>query len=288
MVLSTSSRVVLADLLETVGSLPQPDVVVANLPYVPTDTVASRFGSLGWEPAAALDGGEDGLDVVRALLARLPDRLAADGSVLLEIGEGQAEPIRSAVLALPGRWTMTAQRDLAGLERIVRLERTAVTDRLPATPEGLAQAAELIRGGELVAFPTDTVHGVACRANDPDALERLFVLKRRPPDRQIAWLVTGIEQATDLGLAVDERARSLAVAFWPGGLTLVLGAPAAATGTLGVRAPDHQVAQGLLAATGPLPVTSANPHGFPECYTTDDVLVAFAESRGRSRRGGRG
>jgi L-threonylcarbamoyladenylate synthase len=153
-----------------------------------------------------------------------------------------------------------------------------MTDRLPATPEGLAQAAELIRGGALVAFPTDTVHGVACRANDPAALERLFALKRRPPDRQIAWLVTGIEQAAELSLAVDDRARSLAVAFWPGGLTLVLGAPNADNGTLGVRAPDHQVAQSLLAATGPLPVTSANPHGFPECYTADDVLVAFAES----------
>ena len=139
-------------------------MVVANLPYVPTDTVASGFGSLGWEPAAALDGGEDGLDVVRALLARLPDRLATDGSVLLEIGEGQAEPIRSAVLTLPGRWTMTARRDLAGTGAHRPPGALAVTDRLPATPEGLAQAAELIRGGELVAFPTDTVHGVACRA----------------------------------------------------------------------------------------------------------------------------
>ena len=154
-----------------------------------------------------------------------------------------------------------------------------MTDRLPATPEGLAQAAELLRGGELVAFPTDTVHGVACRANDSDALERLFALKRRPPDRQIAWLVTGIEQATELGLAVDDRAQALAVAFWPGGLTLVLGVPDAASGTLGVRAPDHAVAQALLTATGPLPVTSANPHGFPECYTADDVLIAFAESQ---------
>ena len=151
-----------------------------------------------------------------------------------------------------------------------------MTDRLPATPEGLAQAVELIRDGELVAFPTDTVHGVACRANDPDALERLFSLKGRPPDRRIAWLVTGIEQAVDLDLAIDDRARALAVAFWPGGLTLVLGAPDAADGTLGVRAPDHAVAQGLLAATGPLPVTSANPHGFPECYSADDVLIAFA------------
>jgi release factor glutamine methyltransferase len=112
--------VVLGDLLDV--GLPQPDVVVANLPYVPSEMVASRFGSLGWEPAAALDGGEDGLDVVRALLARLPDRLAPNGSAWLEIGEGQAEAIQAAVLTLPGHWTMTTQRDLAGLERIVHLE----------------------------------------------------------------------------------------------------------------------------------------------------------------------
>jgi release factor glutamine methyltransferase len=115
--------VVLADLLEPVGAEGHPDVVVANLPYVPSEAVASRFGSLGWEPAVALDGGEDGLDVVRTLLARLPDRLAADGCALLEVGEGQVEPIRTAILALPGRWTMTTERDLAGLERIVRLVR---------------------------------------------------------------------------------------------------------------------------------------------------------------------
>jgi tRNA A37 threonylcarbamoyladenosine synthetase subunit TsaC/SUA5/YrdC len=61
-------------------------------------------------------------------------------------------------------------------------------------------------------------------------------------------------------------------------LTLVLPASGRTDGaaTLGIRAPDHPTAQALLATTGPLPVTSANPHGFPECYTTDDVLVAFA------------
>ena len=115
--------VVLADLLEGVGPQPIPDVVVANLPYVPSAMVASRVGSLGWEPVAALDGGDDGLEVVRALLARLPARLAPDGSAVLEIGEGQAEPMRAAVAALPGRWSMAIERDLAGLERIVRVER---------------------------------------------------------------------------------------------------------------------------------------------------------------------
>jgi tRNA threonylcarbamoyl adenosine modification protein (Sua5/YciO/YrdC/YwlC family) len=131
-----------------------------------------------------------------------------------------------------------------------------------------------------VAFPTDTVHGVGCRADDPDALDRLFTLKGRPPERRIAWLVAGLDQAAGLGLAVDDAARALADACWPGGLTLVLRAFGRADGaeTLGIRAPDHPTVQALLTETGPLPVTSANPHGLPECYTTDDVLVAFAGS----------
>ena len=153
-----------------------------------------------------------------------------------------------------------------------------MTERIAATPEGVREAAGLIASGALVAFPTDTVHGVACRADDPDALERLFVLKGRPPERRIAWLVADLAQAAGLGLTVDDRTRALADACWPGGLTLILPAPGRTdeATTLGVRAPDHPTAQALLAATGPLPVSSANPHGFPECYTADDVLVAFA------------
>jgi L-threonylcarbamoyladenylate synthase len=103
-------------------------------------------------------------------------------------------------------------------------------------------------------------------------------LKGRPADRQIAWLVKDLPQAAELGLRVDDRARAVAAACWPGGVTLILAATneAGVESTLGVRAPDHPVAQGLLAVTGPLPVTSANPHGFPECYSADDVLIAFA------------
>jgi tRNA threonylcarbamoyl adenosine modification protein (Sua5/YciO/YrdC/YwlC family) len=153
-----------------------------------------------------------------------------------------------------------------------------MTERVAATADGIAEAVALIRDGALVAFPTDTVHGVACRADDPDALDRLFALKGRPLDQRIAWLVADLSQAGALGLTVDDRAQALAAAYWPGGLTLVLPAAGRADGaaTLGIRAPDHPTAQALLAATGPLPVTSANPHGLPECYTADDVLVAFA------------
>jgi release factor glutamine methyltransferase len=101
----------------------RPDVVVANLPYVPGELVAAGEGSLAWEPDLALDGGPDGLDVVRRLAAQLPDRLAPDGTVLLEIGAEQADAIRAMAAVLPGNWSVASRADLAGQDRIVRLER---------------------------------------------------------------------------------------------------------------------------------------------------------------------
>lgn len=154
----------------------------------------------------------------------------------------------------------------------------ATPDLLPATPDGIAAAAARIAAGELVVVPTDTVHGVAVRRDDQAAMDRLFELKGRPPERRVAWLVRDVAQVRELGLRLDERAEGLAARFWPGGLTLVL-----ATGdgdTLGVRAPNHPTAQALLALTGPLPTSSANRHGEPETFGTDDILVAFATSDG--------
>ncbi len=113
-----------ADLLQTVGEGPaQPDVVIANLPYVPARDVDAGAGSLAWEPRTALDGGPDGLDVVRRLLDRLPDHLARGGVALLEVGAGQAADVCAVVDGLPGRWSQTVAADLAGHERIVVMSR---------------------------------------------------------------------------------------------------------------------------------------------------------------------
>ncbi len=107
-----------ADLLEPAGmSLPRPDVVVANLPYVPSAEVLAAGQSLGFEPLMALDGGRDGLDQIRSLLAQLDGRVMPGATVLLEIGQGQAQ----AVAALAEGASVTVERDLAGIERIVAL-----------------------------------------------------------------------------------------------------------------------------------------------------------------------
>lgn len=148
-----------------------------------------------------------------------------------------------------------------------------MTDRIPPTPEGLARAAELLAAGAVVAFPTDTVYGVAVAASLPDRIDALFALKRRPTDRRIPMLVTGLEQAAALGAGVDERARAIAARFWPGALTIVL---PRGDETQAFRAPDHPVALALIDAAGPLLATSANLSDEPDTLGADEVLIAFA------------
>jgi release factor glutamine methyltransferase len=108
-----------ADLLAPAGgALPKPDVVVANLPYVASDEVDARLGSLGFEPRIALDGGPDGLVLLRSLLESLPSHAAPSATVLLELGVDQVKAVRA--LAPPGA-SVSVVPDLAGLERVVRI-----------------------------------------------------------------------------------------------------------------------------------------------------------------------
>ncbi|MEX0710558.1 MAG: L-threonylcarbamoyladenylate synthase [Chloroflexota bacterium] len=150
-------------------------------------------------------------------------------------------------------------------------------DRLAPDAEGIARAAELLLEGELVAFPTDTVYGLGCRGGDPVALARLFAAKRRPAEKAVPWLVASLDEALAAGFTADPRARSLAERFWPGALTMVL-ASTDGSSTQAFRIPDHPVTLAILAAAGPLAVSSANRSGEPETHDADDVLVAFADS----------
>jgi release factor glutamine methyltransferase len=111
-----------ADLLDPAagpgGPIAPADLVVANLPYVPTAVVPELPVAASFEPVAALDGGADGLDVVRRLLAAAPRVLKPDGEALLEIGSEQAEGVREAVESrLPG-WQVEIHDDLSGRPRV--------------------------------------------------------------------------------------------------------------------------------------------------------------------------
>jgi L-threonylcarbamoyladenylate synthase len=146
---------------------------------------------------------------------------------------------------------------------------------------GRAAAIEVLRGGGIVALPTDTVYGIAVALATSGGIERLFRVKDRPPEKGIALLLADADQAWDLGVATL-AARRLAAAFWPGPLTLVLERrpeielPDALTGgaaTVGVRVPDHDAPRALAAALGPLPTTSANRSGEPDALDAASVVA---------------
>jgi release factor glutamine methyltransferase len=111
-----------ADLLPANGS--PFDLILANLPYIPSADVDRLPVAASFEPRAALDGGPDGLAVIRRLVASLPAALDADGSALLEIGFDQGPALEKLVADLPGSWSCRIQADLSGRPRLAHLERT--------------------------------------------------------------------------------------------------------------------------------------------------------------------
>ena len=135
---------------------------------------------------------------------------------------------------------------------------------------GIALAAEALRAGRLVAVPTETVYGLAARADSDEAVASIYRAKGRPDFNPLIVHVADLVQAGQLAL-LDDRARMLADRFWPGPLTMVLplrpGAPVAPAVTAGLptialRMPAHPVMRALLAGTGfPLAAPSANRSG---------------------------
>lgn len=101
------------------------DVMAANLPYIRTGDLDGLAPELGFEPREALDGGADGLDVIRGLLAVLPDRLAVGGRCFLEIGADQGPAIVAAVESILPGWRCVVECDLSGSPRVAVVERAA-------------------------------------------------------------------------------------------------------------------------------------------------------------------
>lgn len=149
----------------------------------------------------------------------------------------------------------------------------------------VAEAADAARAGRLIVLPTDTVYGIGTRPDDPVATARLFEAKARPRGLELPILAATVTEARTLA-RFDARADRVAGACWPGALTLVLPRAEASAGwelggdpaTVGVRVPHHPLALAVLAATGPLAVTSANRSGAPPARTCDELQAAFGDA----------
>ncbi len=144
-------------------------------------------------------------------------------------------------------------------------------DPVRPDPSVIIVAARTVRRGGIVAFPTDTLYGLACDPRRPEALEALNRLKGRPPSLRLPFIAADTAQAGDLVSLTGEIVLLLAGRFWPGPLSLVLPlihgdrlAPWPWGETLALRVPAAPVARALARETGlPIPATSANLSGEP-------------------------
>lgn len=154
------------------------------------------------------------------------------------------------------------------------------TTLLPgAEASSISHAVDVLMQGGVVAFPTDTVYGLGALASDPESIERLYSIKSREHAKAIAILIADAGALDDIAADPSPETLRLANRFWPGPLTLVLPRrpelPAALSPgpNIGVRVPDHPVALALLAAAGPMGVTSANLSGQANTNTAEEVLA---------------
>jgi len=151
---------------------------------------------------------------------------------------------------------------------------------LKAEAEGsLAEAIAVLRGGGLIAYPSDTVYGLGAAASDEQAVARAFAVKGRLSEKALSLLLADIEDMAPLCADVPPAAKLLAERFWPGPLTLVLRrSPAFQSAALGggdnvaLRVPDHHFLRELIRGLGePITGTSANRSGRPSCRTAREV-----------------
>ena len=155
------------------------------------------------------------------------------------------------------------------------------TEILHYTPDDIAHAAELLRQGETVGMPTETVYGLGCDAGNAEAVKKVFAAKGRPADNPLIVHIADLADWAPLVTEIPPLAKKLAERFWPGPLTVILprteAVPAITAGGLdsvGVRFPAHPAAQALIRAAGvPIAAPSGNRSGSPSPTTAAHMLA---------------
>jgi tRNA threonylcarbamoyl adenosine modification protein (Sua5/YciO/YrdC/YwlC family) len=169
-------------------------------------------------------------------------------------------------------------------DRPLAAELLKIDARIPGA-EPLRYAAHFLERGCVVAVPTDTVYGLAADPFNLAAVDEIFRVKGRPEERGLPLLVNSLAQAEMLTRSMPQNFVRLAMAFWPGALTLIVAAShrvplkvTANTGRIAVRWPRNAVVEGLIAEfDGPVTGTSANLSGQPPCSDADGVFLQLGE-----------
>ena len=151
-------------------------------------------------------------------------------------------------------------------------------------PEIIAEAAEVIKRGGVIAFPTRCLYGLGADAFNPDAVERMIQIKQRPDDKPILVLIDTRSRLESLVTHIPPAADAIMEAFWPGRVTLVFKARktlavqlTADSGNIGVRLPGHPAASALVKhVRSPITGTSANLSGRAGCHRAQDLEPKIA------------
>ncbi|GED67493.1 threonylcarbamoyl-AMP synthase [Brevibacillus reuszeri] len=145
----------------------------------------------------------------------------------------------------------------------------------------IVDAAHLLRDGEVVAFPTETVYGLGANACSNEAVEKIFLAKGRPSDNPLIVHIGAMEQLSSVAQDIPAKGKQLMDAFWPGPLTIILpktdrvaSLVTAGLASVGVRMPDHPIALAIIEEAGvPIAAPSANRSGRPSPTTAAHVLT---------------
>ena len=148
----------------------------------------------------------------------------------------------------------------------------------------LEKYVNLLKSGDIVAFPTETVYGLGADARNPDAIKKVFEIKGRPSDNPLIIHIASRDSVIDFAIEIPEAAEKLMDTFWPGPLTLifkkkpdVLDIITGGLSTVALRWPSHPISQNLIAQTGPLVAPSANTSGKPSPTKPEHVKDDFGD-----------
>ena len=140
------------------------------------------------------------------------------------------------------------------------------------SPQAIRQAILALRGGNVIAAPTETVYGLMALWQSNSARQEIYLLKHRPADKRLQMLAPDVETAIRAGLKPNDMLQKIANAFWPGPLTVIVEANDG--DTIGLRIPNHPFILKLLRELGePLAATSANLSGTPAAVTPSDAVA---------------
>jgi L-threonylcarbamoyladenylate synthase len=149
----------------------------------------------------------------------------------------------------------------------------------------LTRAAEILAGGGVIAYPTETFYGLGADATNEKAIEKIFAVKGRNFKNPISLIIGQADDIYPLVQDVPETAKKLMTAFWPGALTIIFSAAdkispllTAGSGKIGLRVSSHPGAQGIVQKLKrPLTATSANLSGAPECTRASEVAEQLGD-----------